>query len=109
MPNKNDVDRYSDSDEEERNWKKLKTEHGTKLEERTAAIRSGPWGITRREARVAVLGTLEYSVAKTAVALGIDIHTVENHRTHIRNKVGIPANERAFDMLFTPTPPPEKK
>ncbi len=95
--------------EQKRKWETLKAVHGSKLEERVLAIRSGPWGITKSEAKVAVVGELGYDCMDTALRLGIDEHTVKNHRTEIRRKVGIPRSECEFGLLFLRLLPTGKK
>jgi DNA-binding CsgD family transcriptional regulator len=96
--------------ERKRRWNKLNEKHGAPLEECVMAIRSGPWGISRAEARVAAMGKLKYDCLDTAIAKGLDEHTVRNHRASILGKMGISAKQKAFDMLFLQTahPPPQE-
>jgi DNA-binding CsgD family transcriptional regulator len=93
-------DHKQDLAEQKRKWNLLRAKHGPELEERVLAILSGPWGITRAEAKVAVLGELGYDCMDSAILLGLDDHTVKNRRAEIRRKTGMPRSECEFGSIF---------
>jgi DNA-binding CsgD family transcriptional regulator len=100
MPIEEKINHNESPAERKRRWNKLKEKHGAPMEKRMSAIRSRPWGISRAEAKISALSELEYGIAGSAEVLGIDEQTVKNHRTDIRNKVGIPQEELPFDLIF---------
>ncbi len=105
MPIVEKISRRESPAERKRRWNKLKEKHGAPLEELVTDIRSGPWGISQAQARVGAMGAFKYDCLDTAIAMGLEEHTVRNHRTTIRRKTGITKKQRAFDMLFLPPPP----
>jgi DNA-binding NarL/FixJ family response regulator len=80
-------------------WEKLNADSGGKLEERVLEIRLDPCKLTRIEAIIVVFAELGKDCMTTADLLGIEEHTVENHRSDIRKKKKAPRNQK-FDMLF---------
>jgi FixJ family two-component response regulator len=80
-------------------WDKMNADSGRKLEERVLEIRLDPCELTRIEAIIVVLAELRKDCMATALLLGIEEHTVENHRSDIRKKKKARRNQK-FDMLF---------
>ena len=102
---------YSSNDlgaeRQERLWSILNAAHGGRLEARAKEIRSGPVHITKMEARMGVVAEmLNYDCWRTAKALGINVHTVENHRSDIRKKIGLTRKDSSFDMISINYTPP---
>ena len=85
-------------------WDKLNAEHGGRLEKRVHEIRSGPWGMTRLEAKIAALAEIGLDNMAAGDILGVDEHTIHNHHTIIRKKRGLTRKQCAYDMLFLPAP-----
>jgi DNA-binding CsgD family transcriptional regulator len=87
----------------ERGWSKLDLDAGGKLVERASAIRLAIRTLTRKEAMVIVLAERGCDCWVTAEVLGIALHTVENHRSSVRHKMGA-TRDMAFELLFIPPP-----
>lgn len=85
-------------------WDKLNAERGGRPEERVRAIRYGPWGLTRLEAKIALLAEMGLDNMAAGDILGISEHTIHNHHVVIRRKRGLTRKQRPFDMLFLPPP-----
>lgn len=86
-------------------WKKLNADHGGQLEERVRLFRDRPERFTHTEAQVIALALSGMDCMASAIVLGCDEHTVENHRSNIRRKLGKPRKGgEDFDLLFPPPP-----
>ncbi|HWF45295.1 MAG TPA: hypothetical protein VG537_11695, partial [Candidatus Kapabacteria bacterium] len=78
------TDSLNGSAKQDAAWKKLNGESGGKLDARVKALRLCPEKLTRTEARIVTLAENDYDRWHAAKILGIQLHTLENHRTNIR-------------------------
>jgi hypothetical protein len=100
------TDSRNDPAKQDAAWKKLNVELGGKLDARVKALRLCPEKLTRMEARIVALAENDYDRWHAAKILGIQLHTLENHRTNVRHKK---SDKDTPSNCFFYSPPPVKK